>query len=650
MRRYKWLGIVIFYLIGCGQQEMAVEEEEPVKVQQDWKETGFVVSEEVQEKQGFWPAEYINLVTEEESEENQKYLKMAQEEFPDQSYGLEGFSDVAGNIYTREGTDSQPFRDLCICDKEGNLLMEHAGEDFDEILKPLEMPTGELIFPIYNTAERTTRMVWFDVEKKAVKSLVSFQKEAMKQVYGILDNTIYYESLRGIVTWNIVSGERQLIYNFTENGVSRVHNTMLLLQEGGVPILRMYGTISDEKEDWLVVLSAQEVERPDATRIVSLNGTSANVQDCVAVASRKNPNYFFIYESNAGGEAEDFRTRIIAEMVAGGGPEILYVSLEDMRVLQEKGLLLDLSIVLSQDIVNQVLPGIVELGTVDGAFVGLAPDMDVYTMITLKSIWTQDTWSMEDVLTLMDSGEFSGVFCQGTGVFAPRALLSFFTGFGLRDATWIDWEKSESHFDGEMFLKVLELVKAYGADPVTEETYLGKGGCPGNVTGISVQSLNSFYEQYGEDYYFVGEPTVGSSGNYVASDGVLVVNKNAVDTEAVAAYMECLLKDEIQYASRPAQKKSVKKVSTEEIKYVEVEGETQAFWRGNQLVIKEDGTTTLDDYIDLLEGCVPYPNKYEEIINIVWEEAQSYIAGDKTAKEVAKIIDNRMQLYLDEKE
>lgn len=78
--------------------------------------------------------------------------------------------------------------------------------------------------------------------------------------------------------------------------------------------------------------------------------------------------------------------------------------------------------------------------------------------------------------------------------------------------------------------------------------------------------------------------------------------------------------------------------------------ELWASWRGQELCIKEDGSTILEDYIALLENCVPYPGTYETIESIVWEEAAAYVSGDKSAAEVARIVDSRVQLYLDERE
>ncbi|MGN0402403.1 MAG: hypothetical protein ACI4HQ_09120 [Acetatifactor sp.] len=559
-------------------------------------------------------------------------------------YNYECICDNSGNSYFRAGTDECPFQDIYILDREGRLLVEHKGDANDNIMEPLRMKQGELIFPIYNAREKVTRLVWFDTEKQQECTLARFENDSMRRVYGIQGNDIYYESYNGIVKWNIEKGDRKRIYRFDENGVFGVYNTMMIFCEGKAPILRMYGN----EEDWLVILSEQEVEKPAATRITSMNGKSYNVQNCIAAASRRNPNLNFTYETCKEADANDFRNRIIAEMVAGGGPDILYVSPEDMRILQSKNLLMDLSTLLSEETVEKVLPGVLELGTVEGSFVGLAPEIKVYSVITLKDIWNQKTWSLEDVLGLMDTGRFSGIFCQGTTSFAPRALLAFLTEYGLRNSSLIDWETGESHFESELFLRILETAKTYGDNPIRTDTWLGEGGCIGEMQGADFEEFCSLYEKYGDNFYFVGAPTDRNSGNYLMTEGVLVVNRNAADLEAVSVILEYLLTDEIQYAHRSDSKLPIRRIDLDEVKTLELEGEVRSFWRDHPLKPGNDGIQLLNCYKDFLEKCIPYPERYDKLTAIVWEEGQSYISGYKSAEDVAQIIDRRIQVYLDE--
>ena len=540
------------------------------------------------------------------------------------SGAFECIVDREGNSYARAGKSWQPYRDLHILNREGQPVMEYRGGEYDEIQKPLFMSTGEPVFPIYDQESKSCRMVWFDTDKKEMRVLAHMEKEVPKQVYGIQGEDIYYESEKGIVKWNIRTGDRVLLYSLQENGVNRWYQTMLVLREGKAPLLRMYGNMNGENQDWLVVLSEQEVERTDAVEVVSLLSASSGVQTAVGVASRKNPAYAYGFKGCTEAEAEEFRTRVMADLMAGNGPDVLYVSLEDMRILQEMGVLADLKTLLSEESRQQILPGILEMGTVNEEYVGLPIHTSVYTVMTLKSIWDKPTWSLTDVMKLMNTGKYTEFFCQGTTTFAPRALLTLFVQAGIQDKLFMDGERGESYFESELFQEVLRMAKAYGDNPIRTDTYVGKGECLGMYTGGSLLSIKELEEEYGEEYFFVGELTGGRSGNYVKSDGVLVVNRNVSNPQAVAAFLECVLCDEVQHShTGVALEQSVKRALS-------------------------DGTPAMDKYKALLESCVPYPEEYDKIVKIVWEEGQAYIEGDKSASEVAVIIDNRIQLYLDE--
>lgn len=52
---------------------------------------------------------------------------------------------------------------------------------------------------------------------------------------------------------------------------------------------------------------------------------------------------------------------------------------------------------------------------------------------------------------------------------------------------------------------------------------------------------------------------------------------------------------------------------------------------------------------ELLENATAPDMRSEEVLNIIMEEAEPYLAGEKTAEEAAQVIQNRMQLYMSEK-
>ncbi|MCM1568539.1 MAG: ABC transporter substrate-binding protein [Roseburia sp.] len=571
--------------------------------------------------------------------------------------------DKDGNLYVRAGQSSNPLRELYLFDREGKLLMSQKFDEMEQVGMPLRTQEGELIFPVYSSREKHTRLVWFDWENNRIKEVALLENELPLDRYGssamlgMQGNSVYYKTAKGIVKWDVESGARKLVFDFRNNAVPETYNTMLVMREGQAPLLRMFGSINEREEDWLVVLSEEPYERQVTTlSVVNLVGEKEKLSYAIAAASRRNPDYYYEYRNSKGLEAEDFRTRIMAEIMSGECPDILYVTEDDMEKLQSMGLLADIKPLIPGETLEQFLPGVIEMGTSGNVLVGLPPEVDLATAMTLKSIWQKDSWTVEDLLELLETGDYVGLHCQGESPYACRATLNELVKGLLEDSWLVDWEKGECHFDDERFLKILEAAKAYGDDTLSRKMFLGAGGCLYDNAVSSVEAINERYERYGEECFFVGNPNSKGNGHFLISDGMIVVSKDA-DTEAVRAFLECLLSEEVQYLDYFGAENPVSKISLDEIEVVENyhnTGETEIVWsgwRGGNRVLERlaDGRTILHIYKELLEKAVPgrdIMGYYNDIINILWEEAEGYFAGDKSTRETAEIINSRVQVYL----
>lgn len=566
--------------------------------------------------------------------------------------------DGAGNNYIRTGPDSNPYQKLYILSNEGQLIMEHKVSDQEQINTFMKTAGGELIFSILNNEKRNTSIVWFDVQNKQVQTLAILEGEFIRQLYGMQGNDLYYENYLGIVKWDIASGSRQLVFPFDENGIDNNFQTMMVMREGRTPVLRTWGTSNGETEDWMMVLKEEPVERPDAVRLVSLTDESNRVKNSVAIAGRRNPNSTFVYESRENADAGDYRTRIIAELAAGGGPELMYVSLEDMELLYERGMLADLRDYVKKETLDEVLHGVLEMGTVDGSLVGMAPEISASSLRVGKSTWSGDSWTLDDIVELMDSGKLEGkIFYQDFGgYFADGAVLNLLLEYSLGDSFLIDWEKGESHFDDARFIKLMECIGKYDDifyDGPWDERVRGGGSLMvfEDITIKDVTNYAGIHESVSSHY--VGFPTEHGNGNYLEAPGVIVVNKNVSDSSAVSAYLECLLGSEVQMNTSGLDIYTnhyglpVTPLPTDNIRYDSETGE--ASWNHMSLNVYEDGTNSIQAINAFLEQCVPAPGRYADIIKIINEELSAYWAGDKSVNEVVKIIDNRVQVYLDER-
>lgn len=706
---------ILFILSGCGGQEAKTGQSDALAA--DWKVNGFAVSGEVVDEQGFWVKEFIPWSHEEvpydkesikswpviqdicygdkiyrkhqiidDDNQDKVYLEIydtssmettVTELSPEQlviqeegEYPEKGvvqnvddsvkayydcFCDGDGNRYTR--TWDMDNCDLYILDRDGKLLMEYKGTS-ESISDPMKTEEGDLIFLIWNNESGYTRirLVWFDVAAGQARTLADLGRERVKQLYGMQGNCLYYEGDSGIVRWNVASGERQLVFRFAENSIfdmSQQYRTMLLLREGKAPVLRNWGWVDDEEDDWLVVLSEEPEELSGAVRVVSLIETSDRVTNCTALVTRRNRNYVFTFEDSGRKSKEDFRTQIIAELMAGNGPDILYVDREDMELFQKRGLLMDLRPLITEKTLDKVMPGVIELGTADGTLVGMASGVSARSLLIGEDVWSGDSWTLDDVLDLMKSGVLENrILMNGrTSYYYPLAVVRTLVDYNLENSFLIDWDKRESHFDDERFIRLLEYAGRYDNGDFEGPWDDRAAGGGSLMVEVNLWAIRYSYDFQGtreaEGSHYVGFPTESGNGNYLDADGLLVVNRNADNLEAVSAFLEELLGNKIQgLDSFSNDSIPVTYFPTEDIKYDDETGE--ASWNGEKLTVFEDGTTSLHEANAFLAQCVPSPRTYEDLEKIIFEELSAYFVQDRTAKDTAKIIDSRVQLYLDE--
>lgn len=68
-----------------------------------------------------------------------------------------------------------------------------------------------------------------------------------------------------------------------------------------------------------------------------------------------------------------------------------------------------------------------------------------------------------------------------------------------------------------------------------------------------------------------------------------------------------------------------------------------------ELPDRYDKGAYLEEYLAFIERAVPRPAESDTLFDMVMEEADSYFSSDKSLDETVKTIQNRVQLYLDER-
>lgn len=570
--------------------------------------------------------------------------------------------DGEGNIYVIKSMDNGSFQ-LCLFDSKGELILEKEGAEKQLLSELLRTSDGELIFPVYDYAEKCYEFLWADITGRQLCCLGRMEASYpdIYQMYGMLGNDIYYRSRKteadGIVKWDVVSGRRELLFDLREAGLNTGYEILLALREGQPPVSCLSRYIGGERKEWLMTFQEQKPTDSAIVRVADLtvSGESKElVKSCAATASLESPAFNYAYEDAS---AEESRDRILAELTQGKGPDLLLVSLEDMHMLAEKGVLLDIKELIAGGLREELLPGALEIGTVDGTLYGMPPAVVADTLVAAADVWPHETWRLEDVINLMEEGKLTCAvryrpdFMRGEYM-EPLSTVISLVRYSLEDSFLIDWENRKCHFDDDRFIRLLELCSTdMSGVPVEQDVWLNGG--KGIVWGYfsRVEQLFDFLEcMEVEGGQSIGYPTEGVRGSYlVAEGGVLVVNANA-DVETAGYFLETLLGKEIQSKTQ-IWSMSVRRPSQED--YVIEESGRLLFKNGDgsggrEVLIYSDGDTSFHRAKAFLESCAAPPPCYSQISKILYEEISAMYAEGRSPETTAGIINSRVQIYLDE--
>ena len=547
---------------------------------------------------------------------------------------------------------------LLVLDQDGKVVIQYncGTSRYNKIEGPVRDNSGRLIFPVYLGEERITRFL--GRVEKSLKELAVFQEPMNGEWLGMYDSCMYYVEKKGVsstlIRWNVGSGLRESVLDMALLGITNVHDLCIVLKGERDVYLRAYSRNAADSEDFLAALSEQEPERGNPVSLVMLyQGNDGKfLGSTLARFSRNYPQYD-IFMDPEGDDREAYRTRIMADIMSGGGPDILCVSQEDMEILAKAGALIPIDELVSEETLEDLLPNVLQFCTYEGKLTGITPFIMVQTLNTSTSIWAGDSWSLDDVLKLAEEKEGLEGILTYDAIDAPEYnVLHSLVGINIEETRFLDMQNRKSRFEQENFMRVLEVIKRYapkgdssninGHRRIEEGTHLAIIEYINNPLALS-----SFIHGFGFEGNMVGYPTESGGGNYMSPGGFLVVNAKSENLEAVSVFLEYLLSFETQSRLGFDGISVRSNMADRLIEFNEMYGYVWIAPSTGMLILQtfEDPT---EEYNALLERCEPYHYNHE-IFDIVWEESQAYFSGDRDALAVTQAIDNRVQLYLDER-
>ena len=578
------------------------------------------------------------------------------------------YRDGDGVYYVKTSTH------IFLVDENGQPLASHLAvtNETSYLGEPILSDAGVLVFCTMDSASHIAEVFCFDPQSGKRKLITRFEDTFFRAPLCAFRGTkLFYRSNQEIICLDVNSGERQRIIELMSTASDK--DVTIGFTQEGIPMLYAASgegySSNGSGGDWIATIGYQPPPASDVLRIDDMYNNWDNKMVSSAVAVFKAKHSELTVEYKGGNESEEFRTRMLADLTNGQGADILFVNREDLYMLQEKGAIVDLTLLLSEETLSNLLPGVIELGTVDGTLAGMPPLVYGEALYVSKKEWQKSTWSVEEFMEFTTQQEkqyawiryyngFNGS-CDGHSVMYLMGLESL-EGMGL-----IDLKTGTVGLTDGRYEELLEFCKRYGQETSLSEEELADCLKEHRASGYQGGFLSDYHEFegmaefLGEDLNPIGFPRGNTSCNYLGTMKYLVVPRAAYEDEEkrekIRIFVEYLL-------SREGQKHidynlSVRIPTDEDLREErekDAQGTEQVFIRLGDMryyakAIKSDGTTYVEDYKQFLMNCRAANSLPANVIKILNEEMTPFFQGECDAATVAKYSQNRVQLYLDER-
>lgn len=393
------------------------------------------------------------------------------------------------------------------------------------------------------------------------------------------------------------------------------------------------------------------------------------------VAFNKQSDEYRIEVKEYGDDNTDYETKVslfTADISSGKGPDIidLYYSPVDLEELVSMGVLEDLTPYLESDKElkrEDFIENVLQTYELDGKLYGIMPYFGVRTLIgKVSDVGEEASWTVDDVIELADSKDKDiELIPYTTKASALHMMIS------INKNLFVDSETGECNFTGEDFIKILEFANRFpkemeydpNAPSEIEKIRSGKQLLSeSTITSVQLYQMHEY--MFGEEVNYIGYPTLGQSGSVIEANGTTAgMSATSENKDGVWEFLRFDLTQKRQENSQsanggfPIMKSALEKQFEKDMKVEYYEDAD-----GNQKEKAKSTWGNADYSVDVFAASKEQVDKIRQLINtagndkqsdskmfqIINEEAVAYFEGQKSPEDVAALIQNRVQIYVNE--
>ncbi len=530
---------------------------------------------------------------------------------------------------------------------------------------------------IYNDEAYTKRyMASYDIEAGTLGEQTELPFHDNFGIRGGTGQDLLLANNMGLYTWSPGDAEPKMLMNSINSDLLADDINMVLWIDDQ-HFAAVYHDIRTYAQKCACFTYVDPADIPDKKELV-LGGSyvGSEIRAKVIQFNQSNSQYritlkdYSIYNS-----PEDWtagQTRLNNDIISGKMPDIMmFTDLNSYRNYVSKGALADIGKLLAADPELgglEYLQNVWDAYSVNGQLYAVIPSFNVQTMVAKKSLVGEpQSWTMADV----EAG--LATMPQGAAAFGDMTRDGFIyniLSYGGKD--FIDLETGECHFDSQEFIDMLEYAKTLPKESYKEDEdydyfshenqYRENRSLMRELYISNIEDCKYQIKGYmGEEVSYVGFPTSDSKGSCLGISGsALMISANSQQQDEAWQFVRQFLTEEYQTSSELYSMPVLKSAflakaakATERSYWTDENGNKEYYddyWtiNGEQVVLEPFTQEEVEEICQFIYGVNRTAYYNEEIRNIIIEDAEAFFSGQRSAQEVAGIIQSRAQVYINE--
>ena len=463
-------------------------------------------------------------------------------------------------------------------------------------------------------------------------------------------NTLLTRDGGALYSCDLVQEKVVKLFDFAVYDVIGSEVQTAVQKESGAPVLVGWKLLDQSSPvEFLSFREAKEGEETgDGKQVITMLSVSPFMEEIygeiVADFNKQSEYYRVVFETieRTGNKMTDMYACTNTRLMAKESADLLYMfDYKEMEIYQSQGFLEELTPYIEkseklsmEDLDERVLQCL----RIDGGLYGMSRALCVTTMFGRQSELGEHTgWTVEEMLKWLM--EHPGAKAE-EGL-SKEYILEMILKGDL--STYIEEESRKADFEGDKFSILLTEINDLHTD---EAPYYDdmEGLYNTDNAVLSELQMGSFSETtgwrdayYGDKLVYRGYPTATGEPRYIVGMNAISILSKSKCKEGAYAFIEYLLTRNDSSGGF-----STYKVGYEERREDFLETYATAELDKEEL---EKRVTALEKMVD---RAVADTMENQTIRTMIIEDARAYFAGDKTLEDTCRIIQNRVQLYLDE--